>query len=65
MLARFQVDKGGRARQLEMIEADPPDRKSLGSKLRKRIRATKFRPRFDQGQPVETGDVYYRYKYYY
>ena len=65
VLVKFIVDEDGRTRHLELVEAQPPDRDTLGTKLRKRIRAARFRPRFEGGQPVKTPDVYYRYLYSY
>ena len=65
VVVRFSVDKGGRARDLELVESSPPDKKALDSKLRKRIRTTRFRPRFEDGQPVKTENVNLRYVFSY
>lgn len=46
--------------------AETPEQKAAAQqveKLRKRLRATRFRPRFEAGLPVPTPDIIYSYRY--
>ena len=61
VVARFDVSKTGHARNIEIIEAKPADNESLQRRAKETIRTTRFRPRLEDGQPVETTDVNIRY----
>jgi hypothetical protein len=56
ILLEFGVNKRGRVVNLERLgEIDSPDNKAY--RLMRRLRKTKFRPRFEAGQPVETEKI--------
>ncbi len=63
VLLRYDVDEGGRARNIEVIEAEPPD--LLGERLVNVLARSRFRPRFADGQPVATEGLMYRHEYRY
>ena len=53
---RFDVDKKGRARNVEILETHPPNAHRLAREARARLKATRFRPRFEgQSAAVTTG----------
>ena len=56
VLASFDVSSNGRARNVKIIESDPPDATSARRRARKTIRARVYRPRFEEGEPAETLD---------
>jgi hypothetical protein len=60
---RFAVSESGRAKDMQVLESSPPAADKHVSRLRKRLLATVFRPRFDAGQPVATPNVDFRYSY--
>lgn len=60
---QFDVGDNGRASDVQVIESSPPASGREVARLRKRVLATPFRPRFEGGQPVATPDVDYRYSY--
>ena len=60
-IAMFNVTPSGRARNIEIVEINPVDDLSLKRKARKGIASSKFRPRFENGTPVETTGVKIRY----
>lgn len=61
VLVSFDVSKSGRARNIRIIESNPPDSISLQRKARKSIAASKFRPRLENGELVDTTDMQLRY----
>jgi hypothetical protein len=61
VLVSFDVSKSGRARNIRIIESNPPDSISLQRKARRSIAASKFRPRLENGEPVDTTDMQLRY----
>jgi len=63
VLARFDVSPSGRPTNIEIIEASPADNKVMQRRARQRIRTTRFRPRLQDGQPVETTNVSIRYEF--
>ncbi len=54
VLASFDVSRSGRARNVQIIESEPPDATSARRKAKSTIRGRIYRPRFEQGEPVET-----------
>ena len=54
VLASFDVSRSGRARNVRIIESDPPNATSARRKAKKTIRARLYRPRFEKGEPVTT-----------
>lgn len=61
VVATFNVSSTGRARNIEIIESNPVDDTSLKRKARRSIASSKFRPRFENGKPVETTGIKIRY----
>ncbi|MFQ5660397.1 MAG: energy transducer TonB [Gammaproteobacteria bacterium] len=61
VLASLVVTKSGQPRNIHIIEAKPANSTSLRRRAKKTIRATRFRPRFENGQPVATEDFNIRY----
>jgi len=57
VIARFDITKTGQAKNIEIIESSPANDTSLHRRAKKTIRATYFRPRIEDGQPVKTPDV--------
>ena len=54
VLASFDVSRSGRAKNVQIIESEPPDATSARRKAKKTIRGRLYRPRFEQGEPVDT-----------
>ena len=54
VLASFDVSRTGRAKNVQIIESEPPDATSARRKAKKTIRGRLYRPRFENGEPVDT-----------
>lgn len=54
VVASFDVSSTGRAKNVKIIESDPPDATSARRKAKKTIRGRLYRPRFENGEPIET-----------
>ena len=54
VLASFDVSRSGRAKNVQIIESEPPDATSARRKAKKTIRGRIYRPRFEKGEPVAT-----------
>ena len=54
VLASFDVSRTGRAKNVQIIESEPPDATSARRKAKKTIRGRLYRPRFEKGEPVAT-----------
>jgi tetratricopeptide (TPR) repeat protein len=63
VLISFDVTERGEADAIEIIEAEPANADARIKRLRKRLQDTPFRPRFENGEPVATPGVKYRYVY--
>lgn len=61
VLAKFDVSKSGRAKEITILESQPSDSKTFLRHARKTIKATQFRPRMLDGQAVATQNVNVRY----
>lgn len=61
VIARFDVSKTGLASNIEIVEARPADNAILMRHAKASIRATRFRPRLENGQPVATTGVNIKY----
>jgi outer membrane biosynthesis protein TonB len=57
--AIFNISSTGRAQSIQIIDSNPPD--VMDSRVQRSIRATRYRPRFIEGQPVATEGVSYRH----
>lgn len=54
VFASFDVSRSGRAKNVQIIESEPPDATSARRKAKKTIRGRLYRPRFEKGEPVAT-----------
>ncbi len=54
VLASFDVSRTGRAKNVQILESEPPDATSARRKAKKTIRGRIYRPRFENGEPVNT-----------
>ena len=61
--ASFRVNERGRARDVESHESLAED-VADANRLRRALRATRFRPRFEDGEPVESQVIQRRYRVY-
>ncbi|NHO64035.1 tetratricopeptide repeat protein [Aestuariicella hydrocarbonica] len=61
VLARFNVSKHGQARNIEILDAFPENNVKNRSQVRKTLKTTKFRPRFENGEPAATENITHRY----
>ena len=58
---RFDIDRQGRARNVEILEVNPPGESRLARRARKKLRETRFRPHYEQGEPVKSKGVEIRF----
>ncbi len=58
---RFDVDKYGRAHNIEILETQPPHAHDLARRVREQLRTTRYRPRFDGDGAVATDGVEIRF----
>lgn len=63
VIAMFDITKSGRAKNIEIIESSPANDTSLHRHAKRTIRATHFRPKIEDGQPVKTPDVNMTFKF--
>ena len=54
VLASFDVSSTGRAKNVHILESEPADATSARRKAKKTIRGRIYRPRFENGEPVNT-----------
>lgn len=57
IIAKFDVSKNGRARNIEIVKSSVSYNGSLRRRAKDTIRAARFRPRLKNGQPVATAGV--------
>lgn len=57
----YDVTAFGKARNIEILNAYPDDRVSIRSRVRNVLKRAKFRPRFENGEPVETTGIVQRF----
>jgi tetratricopeptide (TPR) repeat protein len=60
---QYDVSSRGRIDHLQILAEEPED--MMNFRLRKALRAARFRPRFVDGEPVETAGVEYRHEFIY
>lgn len=65
VIAQFTVTDYGTAKGISFVESDPTDYSRTRWQLKKSIKQTLFRPRFEDAVPVETQVVVHRYEFYY
>jgi tetratricopeptide (TPR) repeat protein len=61
VIASFNVSETGRPFNIHILEAKPANDASMRRQARQDIRGTRFRPRFEKGQPVASTNVNFRY----
>ena len=54
VLASFDVSRSGRAKNVKILESEPADATSARRKAKKTIRGRLYRPRIENGEPVDT-----------
>jgi len=64
-VAEFTVNIRGRAQDVEIVDADPPDFDRMEWRLRAALKSFVYRPRFVAGEAVETANYRYRLDYFY
>jgi TonB family protein len=64
VLAKFDVTKSGRTKNIEIVESMPVDNELLQQRALDTIRETRFRPRLEDGQPVDANDINIRYVFH-
>lgn len=60
LLVEFTVDERGRVRDLQRVD-DHDGNDALANRLLRKLRRTRFRPRFEDGQPVPTTTMVWAY----
>jgi hypothetical protein len=58
----FDVTRAGRVKDVRVVESNAPQ--DLQMKMVRDFKQTRFRPRFDAGEPVDTTDLYQRQNFY-
>lgn len=58
---RFDIDRTGQARNVTILEVNPAGKTRLSYQAREQLRATRFRPRFENGKAVESKGVEIRF----
>jgi hypothetical protein len=58
---RFDIDRQGRARNVKILEVNPQSKSGLARQARQQLRGTRFRPRFEHGEAVESKGVEIRF----
>ena len=61
VVASFDVSPSGKATNIQIVEASIEDNVSYKRRAKRSIAATKFRPRYENGEPVLTTGVSLRY----
>ncbi len=61
VLVSFDVSPFGKAKNISILDSFPKERTRLRAKVRKSLKLAKFRPRFEDGEPVLTEKVTHRY----
>ena len=57
----YDVTAFGKARNIKILHAAPVDKVSIRSRVRNVLKRAKFRPRFENGEPVETSGIVQRF----
>jgi tetratricopeptide (TPR) repeat protein len=61
VLASFDVSPSGKAQNIRILDSKPKDNVSYLRRAKRSIASTKFRPRYENGEPVKTTGVNLRY----
>ena len=65
LVVRYTVNDRGRAKDINVIRADPPGFERMERRVRLALKKFVFRPRCADGLPVETTDQTYQHDYFY
>jgi hypothetical protein len=57
----YDVTAFGKARNIQVLSAQPDDKVSIRSRVRDVLKRAKFRPRFENGEPVDTVGIVQRF----
>ncbi|WGL18128.1 hypothetical protein PVT68_07480 [Microbulbifer bruguierae] len=57
----YDVTAFGKARNIQILSAQPEDKVSIRSRVRNVLKRAKFRPRFENGEPVDTTGIVQRF----
>ncbi|WP_226704856.1 hypothetical protein [Microbulbifer elongatus] len=57
----YDVTAFGKARNIQILNARPEDKVSIRSRVRNVLKRAKFRPRFENGEPVDTTGIVQRF----
>nr|WP_255771608.1 hypothetical protein [Microbulbifer guangxiensis] len=57
----YDVTAFGKVRNIEILHAEPADDVGMRSRVRNALKRAKFRPRFENGEPVETTGIVQRF----
>lgn len=57
----YDVTAFGKVRNIQILHAQPQDKVSIRSRVRNVLKRAKFRPRFENGEPVETTGIVQRF----
>lgn len=61
----YSVSMRGRVSNVELVENEPPDFPDMLRFAQREVRARVYRPRFVDGEPVDTGNQLFSHTYYY
>mgnify|MGYP006427008691 CR=1 FL=1 len=63
VLAEFDVSSSGRVSDLDILEANPKDNVTFRRNVRQMILNVPFRPRLENGEPIDTDDFVMLYRF--
>jgi tetratricopeptide (TPR) repeat protein len=63
IMMEFDVTEVGRSVNVKVIDTDPPATTGAIISAKRQLKATRFRPRYENGVAVETTGMQYRYSY--
>ena len=61
----YEVSSRGRAENLELVEAQPPEFERMANTVQREVRRRIFRPRLEDGEVVSTPDLVFVHKFFY
>lgn len=61
----FDVTDMGYARRVEVVAGETAANEDMLTRLRRDVRESRFRPRMDDGRPVDSSDNVFRFQYWY
>ena len=63
IVVNFDVSEYGRVKNIDILESQPPEKTRPRIRVRQVLKEAKFRPRFENGEPVITKNLTHRYVY--